>query len=120
MPKARKFQQIHCQHFCWRLMPRDGVWYADGRSNKPSPGRHSLDTRDLAEAKLLLTKLDLKRAVDLGLVKAPVASIDSSSPLPLEYGRRLYERNIQRPIVATSSGVSFVSTGGISPLATRW
>jgi integrase len=81
-------------------MPRAGVWYADGRSNNPNPGRHSLNTRDLAEARNLVPKLDLKRAVYLRLATAPASPIDFDNLLTLEEGRRLYEKHIGRPLVA--------------------
>jgi integrase len=100
MPRPRKHLFIQCQHFSWRLAPRDGVYYADGRSNKPNPGRHSLNTRELEEARKRLANLDLQRAVDLGLTKVPPVAIETDQPLALEDGRRLYENHIERPIVA--------------------
>jgi hypothetical protein len=50
MPKKRKNELIRCRHFAWRLGVRDGVYYADGRSNKPNAGRHSLGCRTNSEA----------------------------------------------------------------------
>lgn len=84
---------------------RDGVYYADGRSNHANPGRHSLNTRDLDQARKRLAKLDLKRAVDLGLAKALPLVLEPDQPLTLEVGRQLYEDYIHRPIVA----------GGVKP-----
>ena len=66
MPKPRKYELIQCMHFKWRLLRRNGVFYADGRSNQQNAGRHSLNTCDRDEARGLLPKLDNCRAVDLG------------------------------------------------------
>jgi integrase len=57
-------------YFTWRLLCRDGVFYADGRSANQNLGKHSLGTRDRAEALTLLRQLDRKKAYDLGLTKS--------------------------------------------------
>ena len=96
MPKARLYQLISCDHFAWRLSRRQGVWYADGRSNQLDAGRHSLGTRDKATALKELKLLDVQRAVDLGLIAHPTAKADTQLPLTLAKGRRLYEAHIGR------------------------
>lgn len=99
MPKKRKYELIKCVHFQWRLTPRDGVWYADGRSNVPNAGRHSLGTQDHAEARTLLPELDQQRAEDLGLIPRSDNPRRKVKPLSLEEGRQLYEDHIARPQV---------------------
>ena len=42
MPRQPKHAPIQCQYFTWHLRQRDGVYYGDGRANKPSLGKHSL------------------------------------------------------------------------------
>jgi hypothetical protein len=66
MPAKRKNERIAGTYFVWLLGQRDGVYYADGRSNRPSAGRHSLGTRNYAEAVEALKQLDLVQAVALG------------------------------------------------------
>lgn len=100
MPKPRKYQLVQCQFFVWRLIQRDGVLYADGRSNKPNLGKHSLNTRDVEEARKQLVQLDLHQAVKLGLAKPTALVAEPGRPLPLVIGRQLYEQHIKRPIVA--------------------
>lgn len=102
MPKRRKYESVQCQFFSWRLIPRGGIWYADGRSNKSNRGRHSLGTSDRGEALQLLAKLDRQRAVKLGLAKPSLlsAAVSVDAPLPLDEGRQLYEKHIKRPLVA--------------------
>jgi integrase len=105
MPKPRIFELIQCAHFRWRLSSRDGVWYADGRSNQPNAGRHSLGTRVRDEALRLLKQLDVSCAVAHGLIEAPQTQAKTElSNLSLEDGRKLYEQHIGRSIV----------TGGVS------
>jgi integrase len=81
---------------------RDGVLYADGRSNKPSPGRHSLGTADHAEALKIVTKLDFRQALKLGLVEPTtiVAATTVETPLPVEEAWAEYRKHIQRSRVA--------------------
>jgi integrase len=99
MPKPGKYEQIQCTHFLWRLLRRDGVFYADGRSNKQNAGRHSLGTRNKEETRSLLMQLDSQRAVDLGLISAPVSPIQQKKILTLTEGRRLYEEHLARSLV---------------------
>ncbi len=96
MVKRGKNDIVRCQHFAWRLYCRKGTWYADGRSNTPCAGRHSLGVSDRKEALRLLPDLDRVRAETLGLAKRTVTS-RTVEPLSLEQGRELYERHIRRP-----------------------
>ncbi len=105
MPKPRKNEIVRCVHYTWRLVCRDNVWYADGRSNSPSAGRHSLETKDRTFALQLLAELDLKIAQDRGLVPRSAAIAMPSTQLSLAEGRRLYEDHLKRPRV----------TGGVKP-----
>jgi Phage integrase SAM-like domain len=99
MPKPRKSEIIRCSHFAWRLIKRQGIWYADGRSNTPSAGRHSLGSNNRNEALRLLPELDRVRAEQLGLARPSQPSIDLARPLSIEGGRELYEQHISRPRV---------------------
>jgi integrase len=99
MPKPRKYEQVRCTHFVWRLVDRNGQWYADGRSNTPNAGRHSLGTNDKDEALRLLPELDRVRAEDLGLIPRSAESSTRGPSLPMGEGRALYEKHIARPRV---------------------
>lgn len=105
MPKKSKHELIRCSHFSWRISRRCGVWYADGRANPISAGRHSLGTRNKAEALQALTDLDESRAVTLGLIKKPEKRHEPQARLSLLDGRRLYETHISRSR----------ATGGVKP-----
>jgi integrase len=96
---------VDCAYFQWRLRQRQGVWYADGRSNKPNLGRHTLETRDYSEARKNLKELDLVKARDLGLAETPRIAPIESTPLPLDQGCQLYREHYSRPS----------ATGGIRP-----
>src|SRR5262249_20666568 len=96
MPARRKKERIAGSHFLWLLGQRNGVYYADGRSNKLDAGRHSLGTKDYKEALETLKQLDLVRAVELGLADR-AALKTSPSLLSLEEGRRLYLAHVGRP-----------------------
>src|SRR5262245_30571788 len=96
MPARRKKERIAGSHFFWLLSQRNGVYYADGRSNKFDAGRHSLGTKDYKEALEALKQLDLVRTVELGLADR-AALKTSPSLLSLEEGRRLYLAHVGRP-----------------------
>lgn len=100
MAKKNTQFKIRCQHFCWRIYQRDGVWYADGRSDARKPGRHSLGTRDRAEAEKNLVQLDQSRAVEMELTKVLVKPEVATATLSLEAGRKLYEEHLDRPRIA--------------------
>jgi hypothetical protein len=98
MLAKRKKVRIVGAYFVWLLGQRNGVYYADGRSNRPSAGRHSLGTRNHAEAVAALKQLDLVRAVAL---KRADAALLATAPeqLSLAEGRRLYLEHVTRPRV---------------------
>jgi integrase len=96
MPKKAKSELIQCSHFSWRLSRRDGVWYADGRTNPINAGRHSLGTRDKAEARESLVTLDEVCAVKCGLIDKKTTPTLITTELLLADGRRLYEEHIGR------------------------
>lgn len=99
MPKPRKNQFIRCSYFVWRLVCRAGVWYADGRSNTPNVGRHSLGTSEQEEALRLLPQLDRVRAETLGLIARSPEATPAARALPIDEGRKLYETHVSRPRV---------------------
>ena len=99
MPKKRKNERIVGTHFIWLLGQRDGVYYADGRSNRHAAGRHSLGTKNHAEALEELKKLDLGRAVELGLADRSLLASAPPHQLSLADGRRMYLEHVQRPRV---------------------
>jgi len=70
MPRKPNETPIACQFFTWRLLRRNGVFYADGRGGKFHLGKHSLSTRDREEAIVRLRQLDHHKAVELGLTAA--------------------------------------------------
>lgn len=106
MPKPRKNECIRCVHFTWRLTRRAGVWYADGRSNVPNAGRHSLGVLDKGEALQQLPQLDRARAESLGLAPRSPAAESPLSPLLIEEGRKLYEKHVARPRVTGGTRLS--------------
>lgn len=68
MPKKESAgETIRCRYFRWRLRKVEGVWKADGRSNRPKIGRLSLRTRNFEIALKRLTDLDVFWAVKKGL-----------------------------------------------------
>lgn len=104
MPRKPDKERVPGQYFDWLLGTRNGVYYADGRSNTPDLGRHSLGTRDRVEALGNLKHLDLVKAVEVGRADASVLKEDRDTLLPLEEGRRRYMEHVSRP--AVQNGVS--------------
>lgn len=100
MPKPKRHLKICGRYYTWLLHARNGVWQADGRSNQPNLGRHSLGTTDLMEAKRLLAELDLGMAVKHGLADRSVLSPVQAKALSLTDGRQLYMTHVSRPRVA--------------------
>ena len=100
MPRRCRKEKVACAYFTWLLGRRDEVWQADGRSNRPGLGRHSLGTSDHQEARRLLVHLDLTMAVKHGL--ADPSALEPARPreLPLEEGRALYMDFVGRARVA--------------------
>lgn len=99
MPKPRKKEQIVCTFYAWLLGQRGGIFAADGRSNSPSLGRHSLGTRDRNEALRALQRLDQVMAVRFGRASSSVLHENQQDLLDLEEGWKQYERYIGRPQV---------------------
>lgn len=100
MPKKTEKERIVCDHFVWLLGQRGEVYMADGRSNTPPLGRHSLGTKDHQQALAALRRLDLVKAVEVG--KADRALLDTSPTelLGLEAGWDLYRDHVSRSRVA--------------------
>jgi integrase len=90
MPAKRKKERIASTYFVWLLGQRGGIFFADGRSNPTSVGRHSLATRDRQEAGRLVALLDARMAVKFGLAPSSILQKDESDRLSLEEGQRLY------------------------------
>jgi integrase len=102
---ARKAKErIVCQHFAWCLFRRGDVWYADGRHNRPSLGKHSLATRDRGEALEQLRRLDLHKATELGITKQQ-EPIKEASEISIKAGWEQYLAHISRPDVLGGAGV---------------
>jgi integrase len=100
MPRKRKKDQVRGQYFLWLIGTRsNGVFYADGRSNKQDAGRHSLGTRDRQTAIQQLARLDRVRAVQMGLAPSTVLDGCDDNLLALEQGQELYLRHVLRPAV---------------------
>ena len=98
MPAKRKKERVVGQHFVWLLGQRDGVYYADGRSNRANAGRHSLGTRDYKEAIAAVQKLDVTQAVALNLADPAILNVGHDQ-VSLAEGRQLYEEHVRRPRV---------------------
>jgi hypothetical protein len=99
MPAKRKKERVVGRYFIWLLGQRSGVFYADGRSNRPTAGRHSLGCSSHEGALKAIQELDLTRAVALGLCAPAVLQDEDSVNLNLEDGRRLYLEYVRRPRV---------------------
>ena len=97
MPARRKHTHLNCQHFCWRLFQRNGVWYADGRFDNLNLGKHSLGTRNRNEAEANLRKLDYRKAVEHGVARD--TGVDPDHRLDIDRGWELYLDWCQRPEV---------------------
>ena len=97
MPRKPKKERIEGRYFRWLVGSRNGVYYADGRSNLRNAGRHSLGTKDREEALRALQQLDLVQAVRLGLADRSALAAAGPEPLRLAEGRRLYLNHVHRP-----------------------
>lgn len=100
MPKPAKNEEVNARYFRWRVGQRNSVYFADGRANQPSLGRHSLGTQDRQEALQQLVELDLTMAVQYGRADASLLQTESRQILSLADGRRLYENHVKRPLIA--------------------
>src|SRR5437588_8511223 len=97
IPRKPSRAPIVCEYFTWRLLQRDGVFYADGRTGKFNLGKHSLATRDYQEALSSLRRLDRHMAIQRGLASAAVQSPDPG--LPVGDGWERFLKHCQRPAV---------------------
>ncbi len=88
---------FNAEHFTWRFFVRDGVYYADGRGNQPSVGKHSLHTRDRQEALERLRQLDRMKAVELG--KCLPSTTPSMARVTIAEGWQMYLDHARRPEV---------------------
>lgn len=95
MPRPSRQPLINCAYYVWRLFVRGGMYYADGRSNRPQLGKHSLSTKERKEALARLNVLDATIARDNGLCTSVPASM-SSAPT-IDSGWDLYTRHSARP-----------------------
>lgn len=95
MPRPSRHPLINCNYYVWRLFKRDGIYYADGRSNRPRLGKHSLATTEHEEALSRLKDLDVMKAREQGLCTAAPTST-SSSP-SIASGWDLYTQHSARP-----------------------
>ena len=98
--KKKQSELVKCTYFTWRLRNREGVWYADGRGDNNNPGRHSLNTRDYEEAVEQLNRLDLARAVDLGLADPAALESSDEQQVSLKSGVELFLEHGGRDKVA--------------------
>lgn len=97
MPRPFKQPPIICENYSWHLRCRDGVYYADGRYNKVDLGKHSLGTRDRAEALENLKKLDRKKAIELGILVP--SKTPTTADLPIGEGWQIYMDDRTKPQV---------------------
>jgi integrase len=96
MPKKRNSELVKARYADWRLKRRGRVFVADGRSNNPPLGRHSLDTDDYNEALEALTQLDLFCAIKQGKALRQEVTMPTKS-LTLADGSKLYQSHVARP-----------------------
>jgi len=109
MPRKSNKERVTGQYFVWLVGTRDGVYYADGRSNTHDLGRHSLGTHDRTEALDRVRQLDLVKAVEVGMADASVLKADTDDLLPLDDGRTRYMTHVARPAIQ----------GGASPTTAK-
>ncbi|QOV90968.1 tyrosine-type recombinase/integrase [Humisphaera borealis] len=96
MPRKAKNPPVQCRYFTWKLRQRNDVWFADGRSGELNLGRHSLNTRDLEQARQLLADLDLEKAIETGRASPSARAAPAAAPLELEVGRQRYFAHVGR------------------------
>lgn len=100
MTAKRKHEVVIGEHFTWHVYRRGEVYQADGRSNKPPVGRHSLGTKVYEEALENLRHLDRIKAVELGLANPSILNDGDDELLTLDQGVEVYLRHVSRPRVA--------------------
>lgn len=82
---------------------------ADGRSNSPNAGRHSLGTKDHKEALRLVRVLDLTKAVDFSLADPTLLVQATALMLAIDDGRKRYLGHVSRPPVMGGASPKTVS-----------
>ena len=108
MPRKPTKERVAGRFFTWLVGTRNGVYYADGRTNPEDVGRHSLGTRDRDDALERLRHLDVVKAVEKKLADPSVLDTDTRSSLPFDLGQKRYLDYVSRPPVqggATASSV---------------
>jgi integrase len=108
MPKPRKKDEIVCQYYRWLLGRRGDVYFADGRANHPPLGRHSLGTKDRAEALVALQKLDVVMAVRARRLDRSILDEAPAEQLGLEKGWQQYRDHVARPRVTGGAGLTTI------------
>ena len=105
MPARRKNELIQCEHFRWKLFRRNGVYWADGRSNRYDLGRQSLHKLAKDEALKELVLLDLVMAVQNGLAEKSRLDDEGEPGLSLERAFNIFINDRSKARVA----------GGVKP-----
>ena len=100
MANRTKNDTIRCKYFRWKLRQRGGVLTADGRTNRPNVGRHSLGTKESDEAMRRLEHLDRVKAVEFGLADREILNTSTNAKIGLDEGWKLYDEHLRRPEVA--------------------
>lgn len=90
MPKSSGAERVPGEYYQWILQKRGGVFYADGRGNRPDLGRRSLSTRDPKIARERLREHDHQMAVKHGLAAPTAVGAIQRNPLSLETGMQKY------------------------------
>jgi len=100
MSRRPKNDVMAGRFFRWILKRRHRIWYADGRGNTPSAGRHSLGTTDRETALQQLRELDLAIAVTFGKADRSELNDIPHAALDLQAGADAYLEHLSRPVVA--------------------
>jgi len=118
MPAKLKNLEIHCDYFRWKLFLRNGVYYADARSGNNTQRRHSLGTRNKAEALRSLKQLDITAAFQHGLVSWEKVAEMLRNPLPISKGNDIYLGT--RQLDQTIGQLSTKTMGRYKQVAAKW
>lgn len=93
LPRKPSGDPVKGAHFEWIVYRRpNGFFYADGRSNRPNLGRHSLGTQDRSKAIEQVRALDHVKAIEHGRVAPPASSESPMSSVSLEEGQEVFLR----------------------------
>lgn len=96
MAKKRHNDPVQFEHYRWKLYERNGVFYADGRSNSQNLGRHSLGVESRDDALQALKQLDVTMAVRHGRIPPTALSMISNSRLSIADGIARYQKHVSR------------------------